>query len=427
MGLNLCSRFLVILTLIGLVLSTSARAGGLWLYEAATPDVGTAAAGRAAAANDASTAGTNPAGMTRLDRAQLLAGFEGLVVRAKFDTDSSSFAGGDGGSAGDFVPVASFHYVGSLNQNLKLGLSMGSYFGLGLDYDDDWAGRYYVQEAEFTTLGINPGIGYRLNNWLSIGAGFSIVYAQLEQKTAINNQVTDPGTPDGQIRVKDDDMGYGWNVGVLLEPKEGTRFGATYRSEVDVNFKDVADLKGLGPNLKALLTLTGVIGSRVDLEMTIPQAVMVSGYHELTDNLAIMANLGWQDWSEFGKTNVTVSSTSTTRLTDDRNFKDTWHVALGGQYRFLEDWLWSIGFAYDSSPVDDDDRTPDMPLDRQIRYATGFQYDWVENVTLGAAYEYLDAGEAKIDQQGGPLRGDLKGDYKTNEIHVFNVNVIWRF
>jgi long-chain fatty acid transport protein len=68
-----------------------------------------------------------------------------------------------------------------------------------------------------------------------------------------------------------------------------------------------------------------------------------------------------------------------------------------------------------------------MPLDRQIRYATGLQYDWGENVTLGAVYEYLDAGKAKIDQEGGPFKGDLKGDYKTNEIHVFNVKAIWRF
>ncbi|MEJ2236393.1 MAG: outer membrane protein transport protein [Syntrophobacterales bacterium] len=238
---------------------------------------------------------------------------------------------------------------------------------------------------------------------------------------------TDPGTPDGQIKVKDDDMGYGWNVGVLVEPKEGTRFGATYRSEVEVHFKDVANLKGLGPNLEALLTFTGVIGSGVDLEMTIPQAIMVSGYHELTDRLAIMTNFGWQDWSSFGKTNISVNSSATREFTQDRNFKDTWHVALGAQYRFLKDWLWSIGFAYDSSPVDDNDRTPDMPLDRQIRYASGLQYDWGENVTLGAAYEYLDAGKAKIDQEGGPLKGDLKGDYKTNEIHVFNVNAIWRF
>jgi len=69
-----------------------------------------------------------------------------------------------------------------------------------------------------------------------------------------------------------------------------------------------------------------------------------------------------------------------------------------------------------------------VPLDRQIRYATGLQYDWAENVTLGAAYEYLDAGDAKIDQQkGGSLQGDLKGDYKANEKHFINLNLIWRF
>jgi long-chain fatty acid transport protein len=55
------------------------------------------------------------------------------------------------------------------------------------------------------------------------------------------------------------------------------------------------------------------------------------------------------------------------------------------------------------------------------------QYDWGESITLGAAYEYLDAGEAKIDQQGGLLQGDLKGDYKRNEIHFIILNLIWRF
>jgi hypothetical protein len=48
-------------------------------------------------------------------------------------------------------------------------------------------------------------------------------------------------------------------------------------------------------------------------------------------------------------------------------------------------------------------------------------------VILGAAYEYLDAGEAKIDQGGGPLQGPLKGEYDTNAIHFFAINVVWKF
>ena len=60
-------------------------------------------------------------------------------------------------------------------------------------------------------------------------------------------------------------------------------------------------------------------------------------------------------------------------------------------------------------------------------FGTGIQYDWNKDVTVGAAYEYLDAGDAEIDQEGGPLQGSLKGDYGTNAIHFFAVNLIWKF
>lgn len=33
----------------------------------------------------------------------------------------------------------------------------------------------------------------------------------------------------------------------------------------------------------------------------------------------------------------------------------------------------------------------------------GIQYGWNNDVTVDATYEYLNAGEAKIDQDGGPL------------------------
>jgi len=75
------------------------------------------------------------------------------------------------------------------------------------------------------------------------------------------------------------------------------------------------------------------------------------------------------------------------------------------------------------------DRTPDMPLDRQGRYATGIQYDLSEDLTIGAAYTSLDAGDAKINESaaGDPLRGELTGDYSLNYIQFFNVNVVYRF
>ena len=399
-------------------------AAGLWLYEGGQPDVGTATAGRAALANDASIAAINPAGMTRLDRSQVLVGVQPVLVRAKFDADSgTTTAGTNGGDAGDWVMAGGVGYVHSVSEDFKLGLSMGSYFGLGLDYDDDWVGRYYVTEGEFLTFGVNPTAAYRINDWLSVGGGVSLVYAELTQKAAINNVLD--GLPDGELKLEEDDVGFGFNLGLLIEPQAGTRFGLSYRSQVDLEFDDALSLKGLGPTLGA--ALGGVLGAKVDLEMNIPQLVMVSGDHELTDRLAIMANIGWQEWSEFGKSDITISSQNTTSLTQDLNYDDTWHVAFGMQYRIAEPWLLSAGIAYDESPVDDDDRTPDLPLDRQIRYAVGAQYDWDDDITFGFAYEYLDAGKAEIDQFRGPLAGRLEGEYDTNEIHFFAFNLSWKF
>ena len=409
------------------LLISAAWGGGVWLYEGGTPDLGTAGAGRAALATDASTAGTNPAGMTRLDRSQMLSAVQGLYVNAKFDTQSSGFGGGDGGNAGGFVPSGGLHYVHRVSNDFRLGISAGSYFGLGVDYSDDWAGRYYTTKAEMLTFGLNPGAGYRINNWLSVGAGFSVLYATLDQRAAVNNQLTDPGFADGELKLDSDDVGYGFNLGLMLTPRDSTRFGLTYRSEVDLEFKDAASLKNIGPVLQGLLNASGVAGSKVDIDMTIPQAVMLSGYHQLNPRWAIMGNIGWQQWSEFGKQDLTLFSTTATTFTKDLDYDDTWHFALGTQYRFADSWLWSVGVAYDTSPTDEDTRTPDLPLDRQIRIGTGIQYDWNEDVTVGVAYEYLDAGEAEIDQEGGPLQGPLKGDYDTNAIHFFAVNLIWKF
>jgi len=421
----------MLLALISVFLLVPAAWGaGLWLYEAGTPDLGTAGAGRAALAADASTAGMNPAGMTRLDRSQMLAGMQGIYVDARFDTQTSGFGGGDGGNAGGFVPSGGLHYVHRVTDDFRLGITAGSYFGLGVDYGENWAGRYYTTEAEMMTFGVNPGAGYRVNNWLSLGAGFSVLYASLDQKVAVNNSAVpgQAGLPDGQIELEDDDVGYGFNFGIMVTPRDGTRFGMTYRSEVDIKFKDAVSVKDSGPILQGLLNASGISGSKMDIEMTIPQAVMLSAYHQLTDRWAVMGNIGWQEWSKFGKQDLTLRSTTSKTVTKDLNYDDTWHFALGAQYRFANAWLWSVGGAYDTSPVDGADaRTPDQPLDRQIRMGTGIQYDWNKDVTLGVAYEYMDAGDAEINQEGGALQGPLKGNYETNEIHFFAVNLIWKF
>lgn len=399
---------------------------GLILYEINSPLTGTASAGWAALAEDASTAFTNPAGMALLDRSQLLVGAQPVIITSKFNpSPATTFSGTDGGNAGGVIPSLGAYYVHSVSDRLKLGFSLLSYFGLGIDYGDDWVGRYYVEKSDFLTLTLSPSVAYKVNDWLSIGAMFNVLYSKLRSESAIRNFL---GGPDGQLRYEDDDFGFGGGLGLLIEPRKGTRFGVTYYSPVDVSFSDVPELNGVGPVLGGLLRLLGLDGTSVGMKFTIPQWIMVSGYQQITDKLAIMGNFGWQDWSQFGNVDISLSVNPDTprRFNNQLGFKDTWHAAIGAQYRVSEAWLLSAGFAYDSSPSDESNRSPDMAFDRNFRYSAGVQYDWTKNLTLGLAYVFVDLGSASINKQGF-LRGNLVGDYSPHNVNVINLNLVYRF
>ncbi len=68
------------------------------------------------------------------------------------------------------------------------------------------------------------------------------------------------------------------------------------------------------------------------------------------------------------------------------------------------------------------DRTADMPMDRQWRFAFGTQHELTESVTIGGSFEYVDLGDAKIDNAT-----TLRGDYETNRIVFFAVNANIKF
>jgi long-chain fatty acid transport protein len=124
---------------------TSTRGAALELYETGALDLGTASAGRAAMAADASTAAANPAGMTLLDRSQLLGAAGALLPFTNFDlAPQTTTKGTSGGNAGVFMPIGAFFYVYKFSERVRFGIASFSDYGLGANYSKQWAGRYYV-------------------------------------------------------------------------------------------------------------------------------------------------------------------------------------------------------------------------------------------------------------------------------------------
>ena len=88
--------------------SGTASAAAFQLWEQNASGLGTAYAGSAAVADNASTIFFNPAGMTQMPGIQLSAGVTGVGPRYEFSNDGSSGllgTGGNGGNAGGWSAV----------------------------------------------------------------------------------------------------------------------------------------------------------------------------------------------------------------------------------------------------------------------------------------------------------------------------------
>lgn len=388
--------------------SYASHAGGLYLYEIGTSDLGFASAGTAARAEDASTIYANPAGMTRLEGDQFTAGAQLLYGKAEYELDGNGLLnGGDPGNIVGWLPGGSAFYSHSISDDLKVGIGAYGNFGLALDFGDSWAGKNLVDKTALMAMTIQPTIAYRINDHWSLGAGMTANYGffKLERDRL-------SGGDTNQI---DHDWAYGARLGLMYEPTNKTRIGLVWNSEVEYEF-----------NVDSTLTI-GPIGPIGPITTTIPMAagvkapqqVMTSIYHRLNDDWAVMGNLGWQDWSEFADTTIEVNGvTSSSNLA----LEDTWHVAAGAQYTLDAQTKLNAGVAFDTSMYKHQSQTSfALPNGDTWRLGLGMQYALSSQSDLGVAAEYVRSEDSSTQS------ALISGGYDNPEMLFMSVHYTRRF
>lgn len=397
----------------------SALAGGASLYEISTPDVGLASAGYAAGAQDASTLFKNPAGMSLLTGPQLNSSLQVLYGNVQFQGNSkTTTTGGNGQNAIGFLPGTSLFVTYPVTEKLTVGFGTFSYFGLSENYGDHWACRYDLQNGTLIGVSLMPAASFKVNDWLSIGGGLNAMYGYLDGQVAVNNLIG----PDGQMKINNHQWGFGGNAGIMIQPQPGTRIGVNYLSQVDLNFSAKPGFTGLGPGLSVLLANP----PQLNMGMTVPQSVMVGIYQELNDKWALLADVGWQNWSQFGEVAIGIDSNTSRSFTAQLHFDDTWHGAIGAEYKASEQWRFTGGFAYDTSAVSDADRSVVLPVGQAFRYGLGAFWKVSQSVDLGAAYEFVWGGDMPVTQTSA-YRGTVSGSFNNAFFSFFSLNLNWRF
>jgi long-chain fatty acid transport protein len=418
------SRRIAIVVLLALAAAGTAHAGGLYLYEVDAATTSLASAGWTARAEDAGTIFSNPAGMARLGDGALQFSLVPLYLDTRFSPDPSrTTTSGPDGDASSWIPLGGFEYVHGLSPNVKLGLAVGGYFGLALDYEDGWVGRYYIDNVQVQAVTLEPAVSFRANERWSFGLGAAVHYGIFKQEVAINNTpIVLPGTaqPDGSVKIDATTWAVQANLGVLWEPSERTRVGLQYLSQASLDFSDTPEFTGLRPELETALDAAGVLGTPLDVGMKMPQAVRLGSFHVLSGGWDLMADIGWEQWSRFGKVDILLASDDATTVTADRRYEDVWHAALGARKRLSDPWDLRFGASYDSTMVEDADRTPDLPLGAAVRMGAGAEYRYSEAAALAFGYAVIWGGNLPMDVERGALAGRVAGEYSGTAIHVLS-------
>ena len=418
------------ITLIGSAIASAvlvpgiAGAGGIELYEIATPDVGLASAGYAARAQDASTLFKNPAGMSELPGTQFQAGLQLTYGHVQFSPNANTsplLGSNDGGNPVGALPAASFFLTHQISDNLTVGVGTFSYFGLATTYNSEWLGRYYIQKGSLLGLSLMPAASFKPVDWLSVGAGLNAMYGYMNNQIAV--RTVPAATGDGQMVLKNNTWGFGANAGILVKPSDSTRIGVTYLSPVKLDFKARPGFSNLGP-LGGLPIFTSP--PQLSLGIKVPQSVVLGGYQDLNSKWAIMGDVGWQNWEQFGKVDIGVDSNNPQSLTANLQYQNTWHGALGAQYRISDEWKMTGGAAYDSSCVSDENRTLSLPVGKAYRFGLGAEWQISTVVAVDAAYEFLWAGDMPVTQDS-VYRGTVSGAYNGTWFSFFTVGINCKF
>ncbi len=380
-------------------------AGGFYIQELGTPiSIGTAGTARTTNNYAPEAAFGNPAGMTGITKDTILLGSQVLLPNIKFDSDIATAGGSDGGNAGNVAIIPSFFAVKPISDQARLGFSVVAPLGGGVDYGDNFVGRYATQEAALTGIAISPSFGYQVNEDLSIGAGISIIYTLFEMDIAINQPLA---LPDGKAEIKDaDDWGHQLFLGMQYQLNDKTLLGIVYRSEAEIELSGDFKIKDT--------ILPNIPSGRVEAGWDNPQLIEVGLSYEVADNMKIFLQADWEDWSAFSENTFQISGGGLGLATVaelDREFKDTWRVGVGVGFQSNEN-LYLLGTSYDSSPVSNSNRTFDLPLDEQFRIAGSIIHVEEQGLDYALNASFVYFGEGKVDQTSQGVRA--KGEFDTN-------------
>ncbi|MDG6477315.1 outer membrane protein transport protein [Glaesserella parasuis] len=416
--------------------AAGASAAAFQLAEVSTSGLGMAYAGNAAVADNASVVATNPALMTKFKQVEVSVG--GVYVDADVNVEGSfgtkTTVNGNviasspvsDANAKDIIPsaiVPNLYVVAPVSERFAVGGGVNVNYGLKSEFPTNYSAGVFAGKTELTAVNYNLSGAYDLGYGFSFGVGLNAVHAKatLERHFGALNPMAPTATAS---RLKGDKWGFGWNVGLAYDINENNRLGVAYHSPVDLRFK--------GKYVGTQSTNVEIPG-RLNLEL--PAYWEISGYHKLTEKLAVQYSYKKTHWNSFQELRA-IDNNGKVLLQKDEKFNNNSRIALGVSYDVIEALTLRAGIAYDESAsvahpsisIPDTDRTwytlgatyrftPSLSVDLAYAHLRGSKNTFIESQVLGAQL-----------QNGATAVTSAVGEFKVKSTaNLYGLNVNYKF
>ncbi|WP_412559257.1 OmpP1/FadL family transporter [Thalassospira sp. MIT1370] len=399
----------------------TAHASGFQVRETSGTLQGSSFAGMSTLTTDASTMSYNPGSVGQYKETTYSAGV--TVIRPVARAQNVSASGGTLNNAQNFsspsdedmandAVVPNAHAVWQLSEQMNLGVSITSPWGLVTDYEGDFAGRYYGTTSSIKTINIKPVLGYRFDNGLSIGAGPQIQYMDAALSKAVDNLA---GTGEGSSKVSGDSLDYGWTAGINWEMTPSTTLGLSYISEVEHKLKGKIEFDSAAKGFAA-----PYVDRNATATVSTPESITFGIAQKLDDQWTVMADAQWTNWNTIdtltfkfdGLTNA--ASATSNSSSDEYKWGSAWFGSLGARYQHDENWAFTGGIAFDETPIKTQYRNVRLPDSNRYWTSLGASYQVSDWAMVSLGYTHIFADEARVDHTTSNF-GTFRADY---EAHV---------
>ncbi|NLF43708.1 MAG: hypothetical protein GX587_13520 [Bacteroidales bacterium] len=306
------------------------------------------------------------------------------------------------------IGISYYFYGGArIGDNLVGAIAINNPFILKTKWEDNWIGRYLVNDLSFNVTTIQPTLAYQYNDLISFGAGYVYAISSFDFNKSL--PIEDNNT-EGSMNINGKGKSSGFNVGILVKPTETFSIGLSYRSKLKIEIED-AEVAFVAP---ASLSEYFPTGNTAQTSITLPQSLDLGISYLAAENLLIALSLNYIGYNSFDSIAIDYKTNTyfVNDVTSTMNCSNKLIPRIVLQYRASEMLTMRLGGYYEPSPADTSYFSPAVAWLDQVAVTAGLSLTPLEGFDIDLSLVYGIGSE----KEASYLPGQFSGTYKSRSL-----------